>query len=224
MFVRLSTALALMFLTGCMGSGTEPTPTPAYLAPAAPPPDLPVQADRSFVPGERFGAIEAGMTIVEIEGIYGAENLVSEEVDVGEGMTEPAYVLFPGTRDEAIVRLGEDKQPGSVTVRNENARWYAPKPAFVMMKASLRELQESNGRPFVFRGFGWDRGGVVTDWRGGRLEGVRARLTYATERVDTGGLPEELVGDVPVRSDAEALENLDLRVDELVVDISAASD
>ena len=220
MFVRLSTAFALMFLAGCMGSGTEPTPTPAYLAPAAPPPDLPVQADRSFVPGERFGAIEAGMTIVEIEGIYGAENLVSEEVEMREGMTEPAYVLFPGTRDEAIVRLGEDKQPGSVTVRNENARWYAPKPAFVMMKASLRELQASNGRPFVFRGFGWDRGGVITDWRGGRLEGVGVRLAYATERIETGGLPEELRGDVPVRSDAEALENLDLRVCELIIDLS----
>ena len=224
MFVRLSTAFALIFLTSCMGSGTEPTPTPQHLAPAAPAAELPVQADRSFVPGERFGAIAPGMTIVEIEGIYGAENLVSEEVDVGEGMTEPAYVLFPGTRDEAIVRLGEDKQPGSVTVRNDNARWYAPKPAFVMMKASLRELEESNGRPFVFRGFGWDRGGVVTDWRGGRLAGVGARLNYAAERVGPDGLPEELRGDVPLRSDAEALEHLDLRVSELVIGLGTGED
>ena len=222
MFVRFMPALIFVVLTGCMGSGTEPTPTPQHLAPAAPAAELPVQADRSFVPGERFGAIEPGMTIVEIEGIYGAENLVSEEVDAGEGMTEPAYILFPGTRDEAIVRLGEDKQPAAITVRNETARWYAPKPAFVMMKASLRELQESNGKAFVFRGFGWDRGGVVTDWRGGRLEGVGIRLAYATERIEASGLPEELRGDVPVRSDAEALENLDLRVSELVIDISAA--
>ena len=134
-------------------------------------------------------------------------------------MTEPAYLLFPGTRDEAIVQLGEDKQPAAITVRNKDARWYAPKPAFVMMKASLRELEESNGRPFEFRGFGWDRGGTVTDWRGGRLEGVGARLNYATERLGSDGLPEELRGDVPVRSDAEALDNLDLRVSELVIDL-----
>ena len=163
------------------------------------------------------------MTIVQIEGIYGAENLVSEEVDAGEGMTEPAYLLYPGTRDEAIVRLDADKQPAAIAVRNEDARWYAPKPAFVMMKASLRELEESNGKPFVFRGFGWDRGGTVTDWQGGRLEGVGARLNYATERVGPDGLPEELRGDVPVRSDAEALENLDLRVSELVIDIGAGT-
>ena len=219
MLFRLLPVMILALLGSCMGSGKDPETIPQHLAPAAPPADLPVQADRSFVPGERFGAIRPGMTVVQIEGVYGADNLVSREVEVGEREREPAYVLFPDTRDEAIIRLGADKQPATVTVRHADARWYAAKPGFVMQKVGLRELQESNGRPFIFRGFGWDYGGTVTDWDGGRLEGVRVRLRYAAERVPEGGLPDEIMGDVPLRSDAEVVQDLDLRVVELTVDL-----
>lgn len=203
-----------------MGSGKEPETVPQHLAPSAPSAALPVQADRSFVPGERFGAIRAGMTVVEIESIYGADQLVSRRMRTDEGTREPVYVLFPDSRDEAIIRLGPDQQPASVLIRKPESRWYAAKPGFVMMKVSLRELEESNGTPFVFRGFGWDYGGTVTDWEGGRLEGVTARLQYAPERVPEGGLPDTLLGDVPVRSDSELARALDLRVRELVIDIS----
>jgi hypothetical protein len=42
----------------------------------------------------------------------------------------------------------------------------------VSLGTSLRDLERTNGRPFVLTGFGWDYGGGVVDWRGGALAGL----------------------------------------------------
>ena len=211
--------LLLLGLCSCLGSEAEPQSSPRQLSPAAPPDSmtLPVQADRSFVPGTRFGAIRPDMSILDIERVYGAEQLVTTEVALGEGMTAPGYRLFPDQRDEALLLLGEDKRPATVTVRSPEARWYSPKPAFLMVRMRLAELVASNGCPFTFSGFNWDYGGTVTDWRGGRLTGTRVRLSYAPESLTTEGLPDRLQGDQPIPSDAEELQPLDIYVAEFTV-------
>ena len=181
-----------------------------------------MQSDRSFVPGERFGGIRPEMTILEIEQLYGPENVVTTQVELGEGTTAPGYRLFPGQRDEVLLLLGEDKRPANIVVRQPAARWYSPKPALLIMQLRLSELIRSNGRPFTFTGFDWDYGGTVTDWHGGRLEGTQVRLSYAVERLPAGGLPPELLGDRTIMSDDPLLDELGLFVSEFTVGLDRA--
>lgn len=212
--------ICLLILGGCMGSGDSANSQPAY-APASPPTaSVPPQSDRTYVPGERIGMIEAGMSAAQIENLYGSDDFVATDIDAGEGTTEQGYLLFPGTVDEVVIQLGPDKQPATAALRNERATWYTTEFPGLAPGASLRELIDANGRNFVFRGFGWDYGGTVSDWRGGELEGIHVRLNYATERIGADGLDTTLTGDVPVRSNVATVESLDLRVQEIAIDIS----
>jgi len=213
--------LLLIFLTGCMGSGEDTATSGKGLSPAAPPQyAVPPQSDRTFVPGQRVGLITAGMSPAQIENLYGPDDFTATEIEAGEGTVEPGYVLFPETPDEVMIMLGEDKQPALAIIRNEKASWYDPDLPGLGIGANLQELVTANGRDFIFRGFGWDYGGTVSDWRGGELTGMLVRLNYAPERLEAGGLDTLLLGDVPIRSDQETVQHLDLRVGELGIDIS----
>lgn len=218
--LRFVLVLLVGGLASCIGSEAEPSSSPERLQPAAPPVDVPVQADRSFVPGERFGGVTSDMTILQIERLYGASNVVTTQVDLGEGMTAPGYRLFPGQRDEALLLLGEDKRPANIIVRRPDARWYAAKPALLMMQLRLADLIESNGGPFTFTGFDWDYGGTVTDWQGGRLSGTQVRLSYAPERLPAGGLPAALMGDRPIESSDTLAQGIGLYVSEFTIGLS----
>ena len=48
----------------------------------------------------------------------------------------------------------------------KNCRWRLQKPFALIML--LSNLQNLNGRPFLFNGFAWDYGGVVNSWDGGK--------------------------------------------------------
>lgn len=101
-----------------------------------------------------------------VENLYGSDNLVSTEIDAGEGMTMPGYVLFPGTTDELVIELGEDKQPQRARFSNPRSGWKHGTTGLTI-GSTLHELVEMNGAPFEFLGFGWDYGGTVSDWQGG---------------------------------------------------------
>jgi hypothetical protein len=88
-----------------------------------------------------------------------------------------------------------------------NCRWHMPKPFALLMK--LGELQKLNGRPFVFNGFDWDYGGVITSWDGGTLE---KRWPHAGSYFVSckGNYPNRMIGDGhQIRSDDPELPKLD---------------
>ncbi len=202
-----------------MGSGEE-TESRTPFRPADPPPlnELQlVQADRLLVPGERVGGIRPGMSMAQIENLYGSENLKSREVSPAEEDTLPGYLLFPGTIDEVEITLGEDRQPAYVTISNPRSPWAAA--SGITVGTTLRELNARNETAFLFSGFGWEGGGTVRDWRGGKLEGLEVRLTYAPEQLPAEGLDGQLRGNQELSSDAPQLEALGVRVRELRVNI-----
>jgi hypothetical protein len=204
-----------------MGSGEETATSQNAFAPATAPNNVvPPQSDRTYVPGERIGLITAGMSPAQIENLYGSDDFVATQIDAGEGTVEEGYLLFPKTPDEVTIRLGADKQPALAILQYERATWYDPELPELGVGANLQDVISANGRDFIFRGFGWDYGGTVSDWRGGKLSGMSVRLSYAPERLEAGGLDTLLLGDVPIRSDDEAVQHLDLRVRELGIDIS----
>ena len=75
----------------------------------------------------------------------------------------------------------------------------------VRIGMSSQELAQLNGGAYGFMGFDWDYGGVVTDWRGGRLapDGASAGpVTLCPRDAGVGQEPTEYpVGDSEFRSD-----------------------
>lgn len=210
--------MLLLFATGCMESGDPPSGGDDFLPIFNGGAEVPAESDRTFVPGERIGGITPGMPMSRVENLYGSDNLESRELPVGEGLTVPGYVLFPAQDDELYIELGEDKQPAYARFSDPRSAWTHATTGLTI-GTTLRELRKMNGRPFVFRGFGWDYGGTVSDWRGGRLQHLLVRLTYLPERLGPNALPDSLIGDVAIESDAAGLEQLGLQVREIRVPI-----
>lgn len=209
--------LLAFLLCSCMESA-DPSVVAAYRPPPATPVEAPPEADRSFVAGEHVGGITPDMPMSLVENMYGSDRLESRKLPAGEGTTVPGYVLFPGDSDELFIELGDDKQPARARFSDPRSGWHDAATGLTI-GTTLAELHEMNGRPFTFTGFGWDYGGTVSNWNGGHLENLLVRLTYAPERLPAAGLPEALLGDVPIASDADHIKGMGLRVREITVPI-----
>jgi len=91
----------------------------------------------------------------------------------------------------------------------------------VRVGTSLGELNRLNGRAFEFSGFDWDfdwdYGGYVSDWKGGKLEGLTLQLVYGAEVMydEDQSFLAVAVGDQSVQSDARPLAGKGIRVGQM---------
>ncbi len=218
MLKAAATLMLSLLLFACMESGDQSAEEPRMPAAGLSSSELPPESRRSFQAGNYVGLITPGMPMATVENLYGSGSVESRDLPAGEGTTVPGYVLFPGTTDELYIELGEDKQPERARFGNPRSNWHDAATGLTI-GTGFRELREMNGGAFDFTGFGWDYGGTVIDWRGGELEDILVRLTYAPERLIGGGLPDSLLGDIRLSSDSAGVEELGLRVREIVVPI-----
>jgi len=119
----------------------------------------------------------------------------------------PGVSVFAGQKDRSL----QYSQAGAIICGTDyrNCRWRLEKPFALIM--TLGQLQRLNGRPFLFNGFAWDLGGVITSWDGGKLENRRSPETYfvSCER----DYPERMMGDgTTLRSDDPELKKLNCSV------------
>ena len=214
--IRFFLLLLLFYLAlGCERSTPAIDPEPERHA-SATTTALPGADDRTYVPGERFGAIGADATAEDVVTLYGTENFVSATLYGPEGMTYPGYRLFPGTDDEVGIAI--DSSGWLAEFTNPGGGWRSAEHG-VRIGTSLAQLQRLNGGPFSFSGFGWDYGGNVTDWRGGALAGHSVRLGYQYGFADHEDqeLMNKIMGDQTVNSDEPALAELGVAVDRIYV-------
>src|SRR5262249_17019350 len=120
--------------------------------------------------GSVIGPRTARKDLVEA---YGAANVVDQDVDVGEGETQPGTVIFPKDPERLIEILWTDPEkktvPASAQVSGARTRWKTAHN--ISLGTSLRDLERLNGRPFRLAGFGWDYSGTVMSWENGSLAG-----------------------------------------------------
>src|SRR5437016_7083504 len=78
--------------------------------------------------GEK-GPINLHTTRADLVRAYGTASVVDQDVDIGEGETEPGTVVFPKDKHRAIEILWTDQAtktaPKSATIRGRASRWHA---------------------------------------------------------------------------------------------------
>lgn len=150
------------------------------------------------------GSIDAKTTRDDLVRLFGKENVVDREVDVGEGETAPGTVVFPDDPERSVDLQWKNPDARDtlrfVTVRGKSTRWKTIHD--IGLGTSLKELERINGRPFHMSGFGWDYSGTVYSWDGGllqqELEGkgrLLLRLDSAQQNVLSDKEQAEVMGD-----------------------------
>jgi hypothetical protein len=147
---------------------------------------------------------------------FGAENVRDADVPVGEGETQRASVIFPGTPSAIeILWSGERPEqlrvaPGGTAVRSYQG---------IALGMDLAAIERINGRPFEMTGFDWDYAGTVTSWRGGTLDQVTGGACRLLLRFEPppGTEDESLMGDRMFRSDDPRMRALNPRVYAIVL-------
>lgn len=155
----------------------------------------------------------ADATLASLQQALGAENVVEQTFET-EGDPITLAVIYPhdetrrmeiAWRDEAN-RRGIDKI--GITAGSRLAG-----PQDLAVGSSVADAERLNGRPFDVRGFLWDFGGNVADWRGGRLahaNACRVNVSFVVADAAARRLwPDEVVGDRLIASDAPVLRSLE---------------
>jgi hypothetical protein len=145
------------------------------------------------IPNKQVGLIKADADEESIIDAYGKEQVIRDEVEIGEGETILATIVFPDTPNELIVEWQSDfeyKKLSRIRIERENAQWETEEG--IKIGTTLDELIEINGKDFNFYGFDWDYGGTTNEWEDGN---VNSQLTVFLDTKKPEGAPSELAGD-----------------------------
>lgn len=193
--------ILLLFLLSCQPNQTTQQDEPVTPAKNENP-------DPAFIliPGKKVGKVSAEKcTRKDVLEAYGA-NAVVDSIYLGEGVLEEGVVLFP---DDMLKRVEffwdhtiDSLRPSFIRISgNEQGQTLWRTPEGISIGTPIAEVERINGTPFQIYGFGWDYGGLVNSWNGGKLpETLGLTFTYTASEV-----PEYLLGEVQLWSNDKSL-------------------
>jgi hypothetical protein len=209
-------ALMSIMLAACGGAG-EPAAreTAAAAAPSASASASPAAATTGHAL-TCTGPVSGRDTFASVERRFG-EDAARETLAGPEGDDYEALVLWPGDPARRIELVARDNAGtlASATIA-EGSRWTVDG---IGPGTGLAALVAANGGPFRFYGFGWDYGGLVSDWRGGALGKRSDGCFLAVELAarDNIDLPASVSGDGEIPSDYPALKLLGVHVGRMTI-------
>ena len=185
--------------------------------------------DWMLVPGVRVGPITAATLRGDLARFFPKDAVEDDEIELDEGMLQPATFVYRKDPSQTLAiswnGKGPEAHPKQIFVchglRRGPCRWHAA--GGIAMGARLSDLEALNGGPFTVSGFGYNYGGNVLSWDGGKLEKLdcNGRLILTLDGERTGArytvpmTPEEVHavrGDRPIRSSTPAMRKLNPRV------------
>jgi hypothetical protein len=174
------------------------------------------------VPG-RAGPLTAESSEAELRQRYGDTAVTTTRIQIGEGETVPGTVLYERDSLRRAEIIWHDtlklSRPSRVVLRGKHSQWQVG-PG-ISLGTSLQELERLNRRSFTLAGFGWDYGGVVTDWERGALDtalaGIKLYLDPDPSQYESADYAKVL-GDRDYSSTTPPMQQLQPRVAQIFVD------
>jgi hypothetical protein len=181
-------------------------------------------AEQWQITAGRAGPINPRSSEAELRQTYGAGQIDSIRIELGEGETAPGTVLFPADSARRMEIVWRDtsarKGPARLILRGSRSEWRVG-PG-ISLGTALKDLERFNGRPFSLAGFGWDYAGVVTDWKAGKLDssfaGIKLYLDPGSGQYQSEPY-SQVLGDRDYSSDLPAMQQLNPRVYQIFVDM-----
>lgn len=170
-------------------------------------------------------------TEVELKQKFAADRVQYDTIWGAEGNFGFGTYIDKGTKDEVQIMWADSLRMGGVMSAMAVAfydqktgnyifdnRWSSEMG--VKIGTTTDELETLNGKPFIFSGFGWDYGGGIMDWKGGKL-GVEGLGIALTEDLKPNEIPEkeymQILGDQDVKSDHPVVKKVQPRVYRITV-------
>ena len=235
--VATISGLGLILLCSCRPASHDDTATsvnaPAATAAGASASKAPIQPQAPATVSATWvlpGDFSPDTTLDDLQRRFGAGNVAVEEIPGAEGGSFRGVVLFPGDPARRATVYFQDPRNllglAMVSIDEDRSQWTLA--SGVGIGTSLTELRRINGKPFTFSGFGWDYGGTIIDWHGGKLapagdEAVFARIQLRMPQGDVGGkaYPQ---GDSRFSSDDPRWKGLDITVGGISVNFPGEDD
>ncbi|MBD0268910.1 MAG: hypothetical protein ICV77_11535, partial [Cyanobacteria bacterium Co-bin8] len=157
-----SSLLLVLLVSAACGGAKAPGVTDSSALEAAPTESMTALAneaalqDTVVVPGERVGPIRPTTSRAELAELFGEEQLRDEEINVGEGFTEPGTVVDLGEDRRLTVVWTDDSRSKPLMAKDFGSEWKTPEG--LGLGTSMAELKQELG-DFELFGFGWDYGG-----------------------------------------------------------------
>lgn len=190
-----------------------------------------LHADDLIVPGYRVGPVSRTSTERSLRKTLG-KAAVKEDVDIGEGMTEPGLVIYKDDPARRLAVLWNDDNPAhpatificyGAVAPAPPCRWHTANG--IGAATTLRDLERRNDKPFEMTGWGFDLGGNIVSFNGGKLEkelrsfGALALTLYPQTNKEGEYVPKvtekefnAVQGDKILTSSDAVLQKLDPRV------------
>ena len=177
-----------------------------------------------IVQGQSVGAITPDTTEEDLIELFGVDAVSAADVELGEGFVcHGAEIAFADEETLKLIWRDADNRAGVSEVVVNGSRWHTE--GGVKLGLSLKELERINGGPFTLSGFGWDYGGTVGTWEGGKLSlalpaarhNVVIRLFPPRERFDdlTAAEQTAVSGDQTLDSDHPVMQKLNPAISDL---------
>jgi hypothetical protein len=170
--------------------------------------------DISFEPCVRFGKIHNKVAETDLINLYGKTNVQTYRDTVG-GKPYATTILFEGQNNELqIVWHNEEllQYPNVCLFTKNKTKWQAPEG--ITIGTSLEEITKINGKPFEFTGFGSPNGGIITDFKGGKLQAIAKCYVFVLDydRKSNPIIEAPMSGSEAVGSDNPKLKSLGLKI------------
>ncbi len=186
---------------------------------------------------ESFNIINKDTTESELRRIFGNENVINDDIPIGEGEYEPGTVIYPKDEMKKLEIVWGDLEnkrfPKTASISGTKSKWQISNR--VTLGTKLSELERYNGRPFVLTGFGYDYSGTIIDWKYGYLKNTLGDLKAPSNRrvlLRLGPTNIELYsqeeirsvgGDRPFLSDNPIMRKINPQAYQIIVDFNEKS-
>lgn len=191
-------AMALLLLASCKNKKNEKI--------AEKEPEKKIMTDSTLVTDSSWGAITRNTDFEGLKKIFGADSLKDERV-CGPECADSIDVTFiyRGSTREICVYWKDSayhKKIGMLESWNPESPYHTA--GGLRMGSTMTEMLKLNGQKITFSGFGWDYGGMIQSFNGGKLD--KGSVTYHLDLSDY--TDNSLSGDTTLDTDMPAVKKM----------------